>query len=384
VSHENILGSVFFITLPVGLESLGEEELVMKWPMHFPNCNYTVIARVMGGIEIECATELGFLLNHILKCPTRILLRLHSFKCRDVPKLFQKTSKFKWGPYLLTMKPEVHISATESRLFDSRKIEKAFHDGVAECFRHQPMKKKYQEQFAAAICSPEIFIRFDNDTCTFSLDTTGEILHKRGEKLLTGLAPIRESLASLLLLALGKNTEDTLIDPMCGSGTFLIEAHDFFKTNIKRKFSYMNTPLYQELKTPFLMPQDKTEKLFSNFRGYDNSLEIINEAKLNINERQIILQERDIFSNVKELNEKYTVIINPPYGKRVGNKDEIDVNYYLRILRSININYSPTKIGIIIPQDYVLRSTSEFTITRTIPFKNGGIPVVFYIFKCQK
>lgn len=371
--------NIFFITFPVGLENFGEDELALKWPLHFPTTNYILQKRVMGGIEIECPTEMGFLLNLILKCPSRILMRLHSFKCRDVPKLFQKTSKFKWAPYLLSTTPKVHITANESRLFDSRKIEKAFHDGVEEFYRHQPMKKKYQELNIKTINAPEIFIRFENDTCTFSLDTTGELLHKRGEKVLTGHAPIRESLASLLLMALGDQPTSTLIDPMCGSGTFLIEAYDFFKINSNRDFSYQHTPLYMETRTIKITLNNNDKSLYEKILGFDNDQGIVDEAKANIGEKDINILKQDIFTEKKTNDKDCVVVVNPPYGKRVGNKSEIDIKYYLNIVKSIQQNYSPKKIGIIIPQDYTLRSTKEMNIIKAIPFKNGGIAVVFYI-----
>ena len=363
----------------MGLEALGEEELSLKWPLHFSHTNYTVINRVMGGIEIECETVVGFLLNNILKCPSRILMRLHTFKCRDVPKLYQKTSKFNWAPYLLSTSPKVHIAASESRLFDSRKIEKAFHDGVAEYFRHQPMKKKYQELNATVVSAPEIFIRFENDTCTFSLDTTGELLHKRGDKLLTGHAPLRESLASLLLMAMESAPSATLIDPMCGSGTFLIEAHDFYLSTYKREFSYKNTPYFRELKTDLPLIEDKKLKLFNDYMGFDFDQEIVNEARTNIANREITIGQQDLFSVQKKVDGSNVVILNPPYGKRVGDRNEINLKYYVNLIKTLQNTYTPKKIGIIIPQDFILHSTKDINIVKAIPFKNGGISVVFYI-----
>jgi putative N6-adenine-specific DNA methylase len=370
---ENISEARFFITFPVGLEALGEEELLLKWPLHFRDSQYRVINRVMGGIEIECERFQGFSLNHILKCPSRILMRLYEFKCRDVPKLFQKTSKFKWAPYLLSQTPKLHIAASESRLFDSRKIEKAFLDGVAECFRHQPMKKKYQELHTKVEFSPEVFIRFENDTCTFSLDTTGELLHKRGEKVSMGHAPLRESLASLLLLALGSNPHTSLIDPMCGSGTFLTEGIDFFKVNNTREFSYQNLPLYFEEKNKLPLPVSINQKFFNKFIGFDLDTKPVH------NEIHFALQ--DVFATNKSSEKNTIVIVNPPYGKRVGDKNEINVNYYLKILESVKNNYSPIKIGIIIPEEYSPRSIKNLKILKKISFKNGGIPVNFYVFQ---
>lgn len=369
---EKNLDPIFFLTFPVGLEILGESELNLKWPLFFPNENYKIETRVMGGLEISCKKEIGFLLNHILKCPSRILMRLTSFKCRDVPKLFQRTSKYNWAPYLLSVNPKLHIAATESRLFDSRKIEKAFHDGVAEFFRHQPMKKKYME--LKVNFAPEIFIRFLDDTCTFSLDTTGELLHKRGDKTAMGHAPIRESLASLLLMGLGSDEEATLIDPMCGSGTFLSESLDFFKVNNIREFSYQNTPYFRELKTKPILPQDQNKKLFNKHIGFD--------IDTKMDHKDIEFKNIDVFK-ANSTNEKNCfIIVNPPYGKRIGDKNEINPSYYLKILESIKINYSPNLIGIIIPEEHNFK-IKNLTVVRSYAFKNGGIPVIFYVLTCK-
>ena len=189
------------------------------------------MAQIPGGIEIECLLHIGLSLNYILRTPTRILLRIGEFKCRDASKLYQKISKFNWAPWLIGQTPEVEISTSNSRLFDSRKIEKSIQDGVLQFYRHKPVKKKYLDHYSNTELKnlPKIYYRSVDDIVTISLDTTGERLHKRGEKTLTGLAPIRENLAALLLLELQsylKKSDYRLIDPMCGSGTFLIEAHD--------------------------------------------------------------------------------------------------------------------------------------------------------------
>ena len=222
----------------------------MKFSQHFPNEHLTLIKSIPGGIEIECSLNAGFKLNTILRCPTRILLRLSEFKCRDAPKLFQKTSKFPWAQWMIGQTPTVVSSSSNSRLFDSRKIEKAISDGINQYYKHQPVKKKYLDLLSTtdADLLPTIYFRAVDDLCTLSLDTTGERMHLRGEKLLTGLAPIRENLAALLLLEIQRNlTQDksfTLIDPMCGSGTFLLEAKLANTITIDRSYSFHFIPLY--------------------------------------------------------------------------------------------------------------------------------------------
>ena len=190
-----------------------------------------------------------------------------------------------------------------------------------------------------------------------------------------GHAPLRESLASLLLIALGPVPAAPLIDPMCGSGTFLTEGLDFFKTNSKREFSYQNFPMYIELKNKLVLAPANDQKIFKNFLGFD--------IDTNPTHPEIIFAKKDIFTPEESKEKRPVIILNPPYGKRVGDKNEINLSYYQEILASVKTNYSPLKIGIIIPEEYPLKSKKDLTIVRSYRFKNGGIPVVFYVLTCK-
>jgi 23S rRNA G2445 N2-methylase RlmL len=166
---------------------------------------------------------------------------------------------------------------------------------------------------------------------------------------------------------------------MCGSGTFLIEAYDFFRPNNTREFSYQNTPYFRELKQlPTTLP-NLNNKLFSGFKGVDIDPNIIHEAIINKKSREILFSVQDVFHDTKVEDENIIAILNPPYGKRVGNKNDIDINYYLKIIRSIHNKYKTKRIGIIIPSEYPLKSSKELKVAQAIPFKNGGLSVIFYI-----
>lgn len=378
----------FYLIYPFGLVDQGLFELKEKWAMHFSDVPLSIVSVDEAGILIEAQTLQGLLLNHILRSPTRILMRVAEFKARDFPKLFQKISKIPWKNLMIGQAPAVEASATNSRLFDSRKIEKAVQDGILESYRKQPVKKKYLEHLAANKPEdlPAIYYRAVDDVITISIDTTGEILHKRGDKVFTGLAPIRESLATLLLLATTKDLDEknyTLIDPMSGSGTFLIEAHDYLHVNRERSFSYQHMPLWidEAQKAKILAgPVSKESALFEKFSGFEINPEVIALAKKNAAERKIQFTQADLFKESPVITGKNIVVINPPYGLRVGEKSEINLDYYKKIISMIRLKYSPTRLGIIIPEEYKYSPKKEELIEK-IHFKNGGLPVVFYILK---
>lgn len=379
--------SSFYLIYPLGLTELGLLELKEKWSIHFEQEPLEILSVDEGGILISVKTIQGFALNHILRSPTRILLRFAEFKARDFPKLFKKVSKLPWKSLMIGATPEIEVSSTNSKLFDSRKVVKAIQDGILEYYRMQPVKKKYLDHFEANKKSedlPQIYYRAVDDVITLSLDTTGEILHKRGEKIFTGLAPIRESLATLLLSALTHDltpADYTLIDPMSGSGTFLIEAHDAYKINFDRSFSYQHTPLWIDYvaKKAFAESfKSKVNPKFSKYQGFELNDDVIALAKKNTKGKEITISKGDIFSKDNEMLGNNIVIINPPYGLRVGEKSNINLAFYKDIIESVRRKYAPVRIGIIIPEEYHYSPKKDEGLHR-IAFKNGGLPVVFHV-----
>lgn len=374
--------ATFFLIYPPGLEDLGERELRLKYPLIEGAVPLSVKSVITGGIEIECPLHTGFKLNLVLKSPVRILVRLAEFKCRDFPKLYQKVSKFNWAPWMLGQTPVVECSSKNSRLFDSRKIEKAVADGVKEFYRHKPVKKKYLDRLELLKEKnlPEIYFRAEDDVVTLSLDTTGERLNLRGEKTASGMAPIRENLAALLLYELSfyAAPESTLIDPMCGSGTFLIEAKNFFKASSERDYAFMNMPAAIEAPGHFANPAIPTSPaLFAKTVGFDISPDVISQAKKNDPEGDF--RTEDLMSHSTFQFHNPAVIVNPPYGIRVG--ENINLDFFLRVIRAVKEKFHPQVLGIIVPAEHRIYSNNEWTVEKARPFKNGGIEVVFYIIR---
>lgn len=365
----------FFLIIPPGFESLAKDELLEKWTRHFPSIPSPSLEMVSGGISLEADLPIGFSLNLILKIPTRVLLRLETFKCRDFPKLFNKVIKINWNIYLLGKLPEINSTSKSSRIFDSRKIEKCFHDGINEFYKRQPPKKKYLETEGPLF---SLFIRFEDDECTISIDTSGEALYKRGNKTLTSKAPIRENLACGLLYFIKKELKtpiETLIDPMCGSGTFLFESQSFYELNNRRKFDFEFFPLFEKLKLPTL--DTSGGYLFKENLGFDIDEKMVDTAKKNLhalNISGISFSKRDIFSDQDQKESPNVVILNPPYGFRIDIKEDLET-YFKKIIQTIKRNYSPKILGILIPADIKIK------LGKKLSFKNGGIKVNFWVFR---
>ena len=371
----------FFLIIPPGLENLGKMELLQKTSA-LSDCNLTLIDQQIGGITIETTLEVGFLLNKILKIPTRILLRLEHFKCRDFPRLYKKISKFKWSQYLNQPACEIHASTQTSRLLNTKRIEQTVLEGIEQFFKaNTPTKKMLDKKFNQP---PQIFLRVVDDLVTLSIDTTGDRLNIRNYRTHIGFAPIRENIAAALVYALNLPPHTHLIDPMCGSGTLLFESATFFTPNSTREFAFELFNLDMTLPTLLSTANDLKDTVLT-YTGLDINEHAIETAKHNLKNlkspRPFQFLRQDLFmEGCLKKADLISVITNPPYGKRITIKENL-TSYYQKILDAIFKNYRPIVFGIIIPKsvNYKNLKLRNYLINEVISFQNGGIKVNFLV-----
>lgn len=398
---------MFFLVVTPGFENLAVTELNEKIP------GVEILSVEKGGVTVQAPLALGLAFNSNLKIPTLILLRIAEFKCRDLPRLFQKTSNVRWGRYLLGDRFALSVSSSKSRLQNEKKISGTVSEGIARHFVKQPPKKLDAD---AASGEPfEILVRFFDDVCTFSLNLSGEALYKRGYKglqmpLVRGdstkgasspvvtseniaVAPIRENLAAALFYALWCETGGvaTLIDPMCGSGTFLFEAQNFWQPVLTRGYAYQDRKEWVatqlELgdlnnKTPLqLVGFDKNEKVLQFLREY---LPRVRVAVFDIFSEATLPLVTPISQTPAGAvtTSRLAFICNPPYGERLRLSERPDL-YYAKLINKM-LSYNPIAVGIIIPKRFSKLVSKRFTnyfVSREIQFENGGIPVEYRIYK---
>lgn len=173
-----------------------------------------------GGAEFDA--DLGLLLRCGLWLGTasHVLVRLTTFRCRALGELERKTATMPWKQWLRRdVAVQVDATARRSRLFHTgaitERIERSIHGALGDLPAAEPDSDAPVARIAA---------RFEDDHCTISLDTTTTPLHRRGYRLATGKAPLREDLAHALVLAAGLTSQTAVLDPFCGSGTIVIEA----------------------------------------------------------------------------------------------------------------------------------------------------------------
>lgn len=407
----------FYLIITPGFEKVAELELRAWWP----NCE----ARVdRGGITVLTDSLAdGFALNRKLKIPNRILLRVMDFGCRDFPKLFKKLSNFNWGQWIPdSAEIDFHVSSHASRLFVKRRIEETCLDARKKYLKQQASLQSASKVQASVAAPKEAFgvwVRLDDDVCYVSLDTSGEILHKRGERELSSDAPLRESTAAGMLwtliasmrssensseFSIGVATEGEstvsdisalkdpssvieLVDPMMGGGTLLLEGsslHQSIGGVSERKFAYDSFTHPQKSEAPKFL-HERLQPTFAKFSGLEIDAKTIAAAKENLeNVAQLDIHQGDIFADAKPLPDgRRWLACNPPYGERIKIKEPFS-SYYPKLFEACEKWARPEKALFLIPEKAKpssLRHPREWKKTDEIKFSNGGIPVRALVFE---
>jgi putative N6-adenine-specific DNA methylase len=196
---------------------------------------------VAGGVEAEGALREVASLNLWLRCATRVLVRLGSFRATAFPELVRKAAALPWEEYLRpSAKLEVRATCHKSRLYHSGGVAERILSGLEARVRGAGAARAGQG-------GQLVLARFDHDICTVSIDSSGELLHQRGWRGPQAKAPLRETLAAALLLAAGYTGDEPFCDPLCGSGTIAIEAALIAARRapgLQRRFAFESWPRF--------------------------------------------------------------------------------------------------------------------------------------------
>ncbi len=273
--------------------------------------------------------------NVFLRTAERVLLKAGSFHAESFEELFQATKTIPWEEYIPSDGKfwVAKASSIKSKLFSPSDIQSIMKKAMVE-----RMKGAYKvEWFEENGGSYPLRVFLYKDQVTVGIDTTGDSLHKRGYRTLTSKAPITETLAAALIMLTPWNKDRILVDPFCGSGTFVIEAammaanmapgmnrsflSEDWKNIIPRKCWYDTMDEANDL---------VTNDVKVDIQGYDIDPEIVKAARANAEsagvDHLIHFQQRsvDALSHPK----KYGFLItNPPYGERIEEKKNLPELY---------------------------------------------------------
>lgn len=322
-----------------------------------PGMKVTLIATTAMGLEAVCARELKALgidstrvfdgkvewegdltdicnANLWLRTAGRIYIKVGEFKALTFDELFEQTQDLPWEKWIGPKDrfPVSKVTSRKSELFSKSTCQSIVKKAIVKRLKDAHGVSHLPEM--GAQCA--VRIQIDKDNVTLSIDSSGEGLSKRGYRAHMDLAPIRETLAAgLILLSRWRPEEDALIDPMCGTGTILIEAGMIAKNiapGLNRSFAAEKWSCIPKKLWANARQQAKLAiKQDVEFRIYGSD---INHTALSVARKNIALAGLDgIYVQklpVQDLESRFKkgkIITNPPYGERLGDKDDVDALY---------------------------------------------------------
>jgi len=295
---------VFLVAVP-GLEaSLAAEAAA---------CGVSDIRQVAGGVEITGGLAEAAEANLRLRCAVRVLWRIAEFRAMHPAQLDKRARKVDWRSVLRPDVPvRVEAVCRRSKIY----VNKAAIARIAGALEVAGIPVAQDSEVV-------IKTRIEDDLCTISIDTTGEPLHRRGHKEFVGKAPLRETMAAGFLHEMGFDGTQTVVDPMCGSGTIPLEAAEIAAGLLPgRSRSFAWEQLVGAARPPIGAAQHTTRGL--QVYGYDRNDGAIRGAVSNAERAGIAAQCHFARQAISDLHPPATepgiVLVNPPYGGRIGER----------------------------------------------------------------
>ena len=273
--------------------------------------------------------ELLYRANFQLHTAIKILKPIRHFKAKSADDVYEQIRKIDWTEYLgndKTFAVDAVVFSEEFR--HSKFVSYKVKDAIVDQFRE---KTGNRPNISVANPDLRLHIHVAEDHCTLSLDSSGESLHRRGYRQETMEAPLNEVLAAGMIMLTGWQGDTDFIDPMCGSGTLLIEAaliaHNMAPGLFRKEYAFEKWPdfdadLFDRIYND--CEENEKEDVKCHFYGYDIDPKAVNTARRNVQaaglSASITIEQQD-FKDFKQPSEKSIIVTNPPYGERISTPD---------------------------------------------------------------
>jgi putative N6-adenine-specific DNA methylase len=338
-----------------------------------------------GGVAFSGGRDTIYRANLHLRTASRVIARVAEFGARGFPELVRQAKRPPWERYLVPDRP-VHLRVTcrKSRLYHSDAVAERVVDAIEKRLgagRLHVIKGGKDEDDDAPVAQT-VLVRMAHDECLLSVDTSGDLLHRRGYREATAKAPIRETLAAALLLAAEWPTDAPLVDPFCGSGTLPIEGAMMARRippGLSRRFAFMDWPDYDDALWRRLR-DDAAAAILPNvpapIQASDRDAGAIEAARANAARAGVandLTLERKALSSIEPPSGPGWVCTNPPYGVRVSQRGELRNLYSQlgKVLRAKCVGWTVAMYS----ADPRLEKAAALPFRPILRTVNGGIPV---------
>lgn len=347
---------IFLATAP-GLEGVLAEEAGAK--------GFAAPTAVAGGVTVQGGWPEVWRANLQMRGAGRVLVRLGAFRAMHLAQLDKRARRFDWGAVL---RPDVAF-----RVEASCKHSRIYHSGAAA----ERVETAISEELGAP-ASPDaevcVRVRIEDDLCMLGVDTSGELLHKRGYKAAVDKAPMRETMAALFLRQCGYDGREPVLDPMCGSGTFVIEAAEIaagLQPGRMRSFAFERLATFDAEAWQWLKAMREPIVPARKCYGSDRDAAAIAASEANA--------ERAGVGAITEFRQRRVgeieplegppglVIVNPPYGARLGERHDLQP-LYRALGQALASRLRGWRVGLITTDARLAKATG-------LPFEPPGPPV---------
>ncbi|WP_299744745.1 class I SAM-dependent RNA methyltransferase [uncultured Tateyamaria sp.] len=345
---------IFAITLPGMEDTLADEARAHR---------FDVQGVTPGGVHIGGGWPEIWRANLELRGATRVLWRMGSFMAFHLAQLDKRARKFPWAEVL---RPDVPVRV---EVATSRKS-KIYHAGAAT----KRIETALVESAGMTVASDApitLKIRIDDNRVTISVDTSGEPLHKRGHKEAVGKAPMRETLAALFLHQCGYDGTQPVFDPMCGSGTFVIEAAEIaagLQAGRARSLAFEHLVGFDAGAVSDVRTFERRGAPQVRLTGSDRDQGVIAMAQANAERAGVADLVQFETGSAGDISPPDgppgLVIVNPPYGARIGNKKAL-YPVYGRLGQVLAERFSGWRVGIVTSEASLAKATG-------LPFEPEG------------
>jgi putative N6-adenine-specific DNA methylase len=335
----------------------------------------------IGGVSFSGVLTDLYRANLHLRTADRILVRFGTFRAAAFTEFRRKAGQLPWEEVLQPGSPVVfRVACHQSRLYHQKAVAERLAGAIADRLGRLPPVQPGNEN--QDLHGPQLVVaRLVNDRVTLSLDSSGSLLHRRGYRLAGGKAPLRETLASGLLLASGWDRAAPLIDPFCGSGTIPIEAAlqaYNIPPGLNRPFAFMNWASFEAQKWQSLLnkPGPRLKGFTPSLIASDRDQGAIRTARENAERagvgRLIEFSCRAV-SSIEVPEKAGWVVTNPPFGVRVSRQKDLRNLYaqFGKVLRSKCPGWQVTFLSSSLP---LIRNTG-LRFTQGISLSHGGLRV---------
>jgi len=360
-----------------------------------------------GGIEFEGSLFDVYRCNLHLRTASRLLIRLGSFYAAGFPELRRKAGNLAWEEYIKIGQPvAIRVTCHRSRLYHQQAVAERIAGAISDRMKCPIQVEKYNEEpethsstnnLPLSPCSKSgmrgfgtypqhqlpqlILVRLVRDQCTISVDSSGQLLHRRGYRLATAKAPLRETLAAGIILASGWDGVSPLIDPFCGSGTIAIEAAQMAHqtpSGVKRHFAFMDWPNFDRISWDALLSDALSShpRTFPRIIASDRDAGAIRAAHTNAERAGVedcIEFTCQAVSAIEPPPGPGWVVTNPPYGSRTKANRDLR-NLYAQFGQVLRTKCPGWQVTLLCISIHLLHHTG-LELDKGIPLMNGGIRV---------